>query len=634
MTEVELDALLVNWLSGGPTLAHDRVTQRALLAVADVPQDGTAIRSIYRAFRRAPLLWTAAAAGMLALAIGLFVAQALVGDKPSPTPDPSLPETSLFSSKEAGYELLIPTSWSEVDSGFPDARHWVGSDGELMISYGSSIFDGGRVTLCMPPLGDRDYCVRTEHGYSIPLQPSDHEGSLRLEGYLDQCDGGCPITSTTAQLGPEPAGEDRLVMRGRQLTYVSGFHDFRPIILVWSEPATDPDPALVQHMLESFHFLDPGPEASVAPIVDPTRLVTMVDEEAGYQILMPQAWSEDARPFLDGAEPYPGVRRFGADGASSGIQALTISVGTSDGSLYLCQVLCRNVVVASLDQLDDAIVSVPTEYEDAVEGEKHGELLLGTDIGRFEKPGYNNPADIPYGLGPISQGTANCLGCPWMLYHAYVIHNGRPVVLAFDFWNIAFERISVDYVVRMLESFRWLDEPAATGTFPEAGFSMRLPPLWNVVLPSEPRDPNVIYFEKGARSGDALFSLTVIAGGEDGSVRTCMTPRVWEVCQQPAPASLQELALATHAELHTHALGLAPAVAVQDGTVDGEPAVQVGIDAFTSKECCLFMIVPEHADYVVAIHHGRPYVLRFLTIIGTAPEDWFDELLAGFHFLA
>jgi hypothetical protein len=458
MTEQELDDLLGVWMSGGITLPADRVTQRAMQAVAATPQDGAALRGAYGAFRRAPRVWTAIAASLLLLAIGLLLAQDRVGNEPSPTPAPSLPELTLSSTQDEGYELLIPTSWSEVASGFPDARHWVGSDGELMISYGSSIFDGGRVTLCTPPLGDRDSCTRIENGYSIPLKPTDHTGVVRFEGYLDRCNGACPITSTDVQLGSEPAGEFRLVMGERQLTYASGFHDYRPIILAWSEPAGASNPALVQKMLDSFRFIGPNSEASNAPFVDPTRLVPFVDDNAGFQILMPASWASNTRQFLNGTAAYPGVRKFGSDGTSSGIQALTISVGQTDGSISLCQVVCRQVVVTTLDELDDALVSVPQDFVSAVGPETHGELLLGTDMGRFEKPGYQNPAGIPYGLGPISQPVANCLGCPWMLYHAYAIHQGRPVVVSFDFWNIAFERISVDYVVRMLESFRWLNE--------------------------------------------------------------------------------------------------------------------------------------------------------------------------------
>lgn len=605
-----------------------------MLEVVAQPQEGTRVAGVAASVRRAPLAWAAALVIVIAIGLGLLFGPGLIGNDSSPTPAPSLPPTAPFTSAQDGYELLIPASWEEAESGFADARRWVGHEGELMISYGSSIFDRGLVTMCLPPFADAENCFRLQNDFSIPLQRSDYTGPIGLDVQLDQCDGGCPITRTDTTLGLEPAGQDHLVMRGRDLTYVTAFHDYRPIIIVWSEPASASNPALVKHMLESFRFLDPDPQSSASPFADPTRLVTFADQDAGYEILMPGTWAGDTRSFVNGTEAYPGVRKFGFADDRDGAPALVISIGEQDGSVYLCRYACRGVTAATVEELEAALVSVPEAFVSAVDPEKHGELLLGTDIGRFEKPGYNNPADIPYGLGPISQETANCLGCPGMLYHAYTIHDGRPVVLAFDFWNIAFERISVDYLVRMLESFRWLDEPAGTGIFPGAGFSIRLPTLWKVVRPSAPPgDPNVIYFEKGARSGDALFSLTVIAGDEDGSVRTCITPRIWEVCQQLAPASLEELALATYEELHVPALGLAPTVAVRDTTIDGEPAMQVEIDALTSKKCCLYMVVPEHADYMVVIHKGRPFVLRFLTIIGGAREVWFDELLADFHFL-
>jgi hypothetical protein len=44
-----------------------------------------------------------------------------------------------------------------------------------------------------------------------------------------------------------------------------------------------------------------------------------------------------------------------------------------------------------------------------------------------------------------------------MLYHAFLIQDGVPVVLAFDFWTVEFEEMSPDYLTEVLESFRLLD---------------------------------------------------------------------------------------------------------------------------------------------------------------------------------
>ncbi len=76
--------------------------------------------------------------------------------------------------------------------------------------------------------------------------------------------------------------------------------------------------------------------------------------------------------------------------------------------------------------------------------EESGDLVLGGEPGRFERPVYLTDSH-------------GCLGCPWMLYNVFAIHDGRPVVLAFDWWNIDFEQISADYFDQMLTSFRFLD---------------------------------------------------------------------------------------------------------------------------------------------------------------------------------
>ena len=44
-----------------------------------------------------------------------------------------------------------------------------------------------------------------------------------------------------------------------------------------------------------------------------------------------------------------------------------------------------------------------------------------------------------------------------MRYQVFTFHNGRPVVLSFDYWTIAFERLQTDYVAEIIESFRFSD---------------------------------------------------------------------------------------------------------------------------------------------------------------------------------
>jgi hypothetical protein len=76
--------------------------------------------------------------------------------------------------------------------------------------------------------------------------------------------------------------------------------------------------------------------------------------------------------------------------------------------------------------------------------EVQNDLTLSGEPGREERPTYS-------GSG------ANCLGCPGVLYHAFLFHSGTPVVLAFDFWTVEFEEMSPAYLTDVLESFRLLD---------------------------------------------------------------------------------------------------------------------------------------------------------------------------------
>jgi hypothetical protein len=92
------------------------------------------------------------------------------------------------------------------------------------------------------------------------------------------------------------------------------------------------------------------------------------------------------------------------------------------------------------------LTTIPPYYTGApgLPTEESGDLVLGGEAGRFERPVYLTDSH-------------GCLGCPWILSHAFTIHGGGPQVLAFDWWNIDFERISADYMDQMLASFRFLD---------------------------------------------------------------------------------------------------------------------------------------------------------------------------------
>ncbi len=470
MRNSDLDALLGAWLREGDDGASDRIAERALLEVAATLQEGRPRQSLWASFARSRPTSIAAAFGAVAVAVALGVVTSvpLIGPgpppimSPSPRPSPTVDPDALvlFTSPDNGYEVLIPVSWSEVESGAPDARKWVGPDGELMVSYGTSIFDGGEVTACAPPLSDYNTCMTLEHGYSVPFDPKvDGVGPISMEVWLDRCDGACPVTATPSSLDQEVAGQDRAVIAGRQLTYVSTFHNRRPVIVYWSEPIALADEARVEEMRSSFRFLDPAPGASETPFVDPTELVEFRNDDDAYRLLLPRFWLNSS-PGSPSPDPdHPRVRTFGFGGGAGtrGSPALTISIGEPDGSVSFCVGRCRTVVATTLDELEAELVSLLSDAGSAGIEELHGEVMLGGEAGRFERPDYANHGGPDSILGTGGTSGSNCLGCPGMLYQAYAFHDGRPVVLAFDYWTLAFERISSEYAVQILESFEFLD---------------------------------------------------------------------------------------------------------------------------------------------------------------------------------
>jgi hypothetical protein len=254
------------------------------------------------------------------------------------------------------------------------------------------------------------------------------------------------VTEAATTLDTEPALRSRAVIAGRQVTYVTSFHDRRPVIAYWSEPVALANEERVEAMRAGFRFVDAPPTASATPFVDPTELVPFISREDGYELLIPRFWG-DGRTTAD-----PGIRRFGFGGGSGtrGDPALTISIGEPNGTVIVCQNLagCNKVTATTLDELGAALISVPKEMRSAIYGPVEGScchLVLGGEAGRTDRPTYKRG------------GGQGCLGCPGMLYFQYAFHRGRPVVLAWDFWTIHFKRFSSSYIDEITASFRFLD---------------------------------------------------------------------------------------------------------------------------------------------------------------------------------
>ena len=103
--------------------------------------------------------------------------------------------------------------------------------------------------------------------------------------------------------------------------------------------------------------------------------------------------------------------------------------------------MCRSRCRKTLDELEEALISTPRFFSSE---EIHDETLLDGGPARIEYVAIHS----------------NCLGCPGAKYHVFALRDGRPIVLAFDYWNLRFDRLGANTAARFDEivaSFRFLD---------------------------------------------------------------------------------------------------------------------------------------------------------------------------------
>ena len=186
-----------------------------------------------------------------------------------------------------------------------------------------------------------------------------------------------------------------------------------------------------------------------------------------------------------------GTMRFGTAysfGGGSPFGALTVSIGSPDGTVNVCApMLCHQIVATTLDDLDDAVagraVGSGPMTETAVE------LTLDGEPARLER--------IEFGEGLI-------LGGP-QFHHLFAFHEGRPIILSFDVYayGIGHEAVNdIAWVYGLIDGFHFLDEPTATVdpapdqlllyTNAVDGYELKLPNSWRrgFVLDSHPASWN------------------------------------------------------------------------------------------------------------------------------------------------
>jgi hypothetical protein len=128
-------------------------------------------------------------------------------------------------------------------------------------------------------------------------------------------------------------------------------------------------------------------------------------------------------------------------------------------------------------------------------------------------------------------------------------------------------------------------------------------------------------------------SFTILAGDSQGTVRTCTNPRYWEICKTVTPTSVDDLVQAVSGGWGPIGDGgIGPVnVDATEITLGGESAVLVRIRAQEGSAHGV-----EVVTYVLTIHEGRPYVLRFHTSDESGASDdggaWFANTLETFRF--
>jgi hypothetical protein len=171
------------------------------------------------------------------------------------------------------------------------------------------------------------------------------------------------------------------------------------------------------------------PVPTPRPVPSFARLVRYVDPDDGYELLMPEAWAQTATGEADAIDSKkgPGVRWFGYGWSvfGGGQPALSISIGAKDGSLTICRTTCDAVVVHTLDQLEKALVSSPASDASY---ETRGETMLGGIPARFE-------------AAAVTFSSSSAASKRWATYNVFTIRNGRPIVVAFAFWNVRWQMV-------------------------------------------------------------------------------------------------------------------------------------------------------------------------------------------------
>ena len=340
------------------------------------------------------------------------------------------------------YELLVPAFWRPADATQSE-------DGGETLAFAGDADDYWPLRLHVGgPGGAYRTCATTCRVVTV-TSLTDLDDAIVASPNEIMARG--PDTHSETTLGGEPAHIESADFSGGQAwgapTYyaVYAIHDGRAVVLMFDHWAIVMDilpRSVLDQIVASFRFLDDEAKAARASALG--DLARYTDPAGRYAVSLPATWTP--RPVLDGG---PTIKEADAIQFGTAVDreygALTISIGRPDGSIQLCEgslggaafTFCRDLVVDDLDTLAEAVFVQPENT--ATRRVEEEEAVLGGEPARMERPTSSQE-----------------LFGPERFQVVYAIHDGIPVVLAFDHWTIRAGKLSQETLRQILESFEFL----------------------------------------------------------------------------------------------------------------------------------------------------------------------------------
>jgi hypothetical protein len=352
----------------------------------------------------------------------------------------------------------------------------------------------------------------------------------------------------------------------------------------------------------------PSPSEVSSPAIPTTGMVLYSNPEDGYELTLPARWTPDE--FFSNPS---GTMRFGGahdDSGASSFGALSVSIGSTDGTIYDCAPsLCRPIVATTIDELDAAIANDSVRTATPMITATDVDVTLDGEPARLEY--------VTFAGGLIEAGP--------QFHHVFAMHDGRPVVLSFDkyAYGLGQESNDIGWVESLIQGFRFLENPVPspesnlgpTQTFaPDgAGFALDIPAAWHERLTGDPAIVRVT----GAEGG-----ITIRTSNSNGEIPTCLA---LARCQPRAAGSIEDLIRIVKAEYRVEwGITMSPTISTEPLTLGGAAATRVTVRPPR------VMTGPGTSHYVFLIRDGRALILEW-TPVFTMAETW-NEILASFRF--